>query len=162
MWFPLSGGIDYTGPTPSVITFSPGQTVGDENCIVVSVLDDSFIENKETFNLTLSVSSADVNSVAFSGQGISTFTITQDPNDSTFKAYQLLLHTMNIRIRKIIGSYWFLFAQQRQLSGYSIQHSLRWRDKTSVCVWCFQAKFRYPFQLLWSLLVAALMVNYLI
>ncbi len=54
---------------------------------MVSVLDDSFIENKETFDLNLYASSADVNFVNFSGQGVSTFTITQDPNDSMSDEY---------------------------------------------------------------------------
>lgn len=77
-----TGGIDYTGPSPSMITFGPGQSVGDEHCTVVSVVDDNLIEDEETFNLILSVSPADVDLVDFIGRGTSSFNIIQDPNDS--------------------------------------------------------------------------------
>ena len=86
MSFSFIDGIDYIGPSPSVVTFRPGQTIGDQRCSVVSVLDDGFIEDEEMFNLSLSVSTADVDFVKFNGLDISTFTIIQDPNDSKLEA----------------------------------------------------------------------------
>lgn len=79
----LVGGVDYTGPTPLMLTFISGQTVDAQRCTVISVLDDTLIEDDETFSISLIASPADGNSVRFTtGENVTTVTIVQDPNDS--------------------------------------------------------------------------------
>lgn len=72
-----------------MLTFRPGQTVGDQLCTVVSVLDDNIIEDEETFFLTLSVAPEDMNFVKFSGGNLSIVSIIQDPNDSMSVIFKL-------------------------------------------------------------------------
>ena len=64
------------------MTFGAGLRTGDQHCIVVSVVDDDFIEDEEAFDIILTVPPADVGSVIFNGTDVTTFTIIQDPNDS--------------------------------------------------------------------------------
>lgn len=89
----VTGGIDFSGPSPSLLTFRPGQTVGDQLCTVVSILDDAFIEEEEIFYISLSVAPEDMNLVKFHGGSLSTVTIIQDPNDSTQKLCLLFIVT---------------------------------------------------------------------
>ena len=82
--------MDYTGPTPSEVTFRAGLSAGDQRCIVVTVIDDDFIEDEETFDIVLTVSPGDEPSVVFNGADVTTFTIIQDPNDSKLHAVLLM------------------------------------------------------------------------
>ena len=59
--------------------------------MVVSVVDDDFIEDEEAFDIILTVPPADVGSVIFNGTDVTTFTIIQDPNDS--KLYTVMFMT---------------------------------------------------------------------
>ena len=78
-----SGGLDYTGPSPSMLTFISGQTVSAQRCTDVSVLDDNLIEDDEIFILSLVASPDDESAVMFvAGENYTTITILQDPNDS--------------------------------------------------------------------------------
>ena len=82
---PHVAGLDYLGPTPATLTFISGQEVGAQRCTVLSAVDDALIEDDESLNISLSVSSAaDEDSVRYTeGEGSTTVTIIQDPNDST-------------------------------------------------------------------------------
>ena len=82
--------MDYTGPTPSEVTFRAGRSAGDQHCIVVTVIDDDFIEDEETFDMILTVSPGDEPSVVFNGADVTTFTIIQDPNDSKLHTVMLM------------------------------------------------------------------------
>ena len=81
--------MDYTGPAPSDVTFRAGLSTGDQHCVVVTVIDDDFIEDEETFDIVLTVPPGDEASVVFNGADVTTFTIIQDPNDSK-------LHTVRV------------------------------------------------------------------
>ena len=81
--------MDYSGPTPSEVTFRAGLSTGDRHCVVVTVIDDDFIEDEETFDIILTVPPGDEASVVFNGADATTFTIIQDPNDSK-------LHTVRV------------------------------------------------------------------
>ena len=39
--FRFTEGVDFTGPDPPVLTFTPGQSVGDIQCTNITVVDDS-------------------------------------------------------------------------------------------------------------------------
>ena len=93
---PHTGDIDYTGPTPLVLTFSAGFTVGDEQCIAVSVIDDDLIEDEETFDINLIASPTDAAAVIFNGTDVTTFSIVQDPNDSIYAILTLFLILSNL------------------------------------------------------------------
>ena len=86
----ISGGVDYAGPTPSEVTFRAGLSTGDQHCVVVTVIDDDFIEDEETFDIILNLPPGDEASVVFNGADVTTFTIIQDPNDSKFHTVQVM------------------------------------------------------------------------
>ena len=57
--------------------------VGAEQCTTVFALDDTLIEDDETFNISLATSSADASFATFTPEAsVATITIVQDPNDS--------------------------------------------------------------------------------
>ena len=79
------GGVDYTGPSPLVLTFTSGQMVGDQRCATVTAVDDDLIEDDETLNITLSSPLSVSGAVRFTaGDETETLTIVQDPNDSKY------------------------------------------------------------------------------
>lgn len=69
-----------------MLTFTPGQTVGTQQCTTVFALEDTLIEGDETFTISLAVSSADASSVRFTPETrVATVTIVQDSNDSKYE-----------------------------------------------------------------------------
>ena len=57
--------------------------VGAQQCTTVFAIDDTRIEDDETFNISLATSSADASFVTFTPEAsIATISIVQDPNDS--------------------------------------------------------------------------------
>ena len=57
--------------------------VGAQRCTTVFAIDDTRIEDDETFNISLNTSSADASFVKFTPEAsVATITIVQDPNDS--------------------------------------------------------------------------------
>lgn len=65
------------------LSFSIGQTVGAQQCTIVFALEDTLIEDDESFNISLATSSSDASVVAFTPEAsVATVTIVQDPNDS--------------------------------------------------------------------------------
>jgi hypothetical protein len=65
------------------LNFPRGQTVGAQQCTRVVTIDDTLIEDDETFNVSLAASSADASFVTFTPEAsVATITIVQDPNDS--------------------------------------------------------------------------------
>jgi hypothetical protein len=65
------------------LNFSRGQIVGAQQCTTVLAIDDTLIEDDETFNVSLAASSADASFVTFTPEAsVATITIVQDPNDS--------------------------------------------------------------------------------
>ena len=57
--------------------------VGTQQCTTVFALDDTLIEDDETFDISLSTSSADASFATFTPEAsVATVTILQDPNDS--------------------------------------------------------------------------------
>jgi hypothetical protein len=74
---------DYAGPFPVSLSFSTGQTIGAQQCTTILAIDDTLIEDDETFNISLTTSSADDSFVTFTPEAsVATITIVQDPNDS--------------------------------------------------------------------------------
>ena len=56
MTFDLSfflAGVDFIGPYPSVLIFTPGQTVGDIQCAEFSIPDDSYPQGERSFNVSI-------------------------------------------------------------------------------------------------------------
>ena len=81
--YELADSVDYVGPIPMSLNFSRGLMVGDQQCTTVFAIDDTRIEDDETFNISLTTSSADANFVTFTPESsVATITIVQDPNDS--------------------------------------------------------------------------------
>jgi hypothetical protein len=79
----LADSRDFEGPFPISLTFSRGLMVGTQQCTSVFTLDDTLIEDDETFNISLATSSADASFVTFTPEAsTATITIVQDPNDS--------------------------------------------------------------------------------
>ena len=57
--------------------------VGVQQCATVFAIDDTRIEDEETFNISLTTSSADASFVTFTPEAsVAIITIVQDPNDS--------------------------------------------------------------------------------
>ena len=76
---------DYFGPFPIALNFSRGQTVGAQQCTTMFAIDDTLIEDDETFNISLTTSAS---FVTFTPEAsVATITILQDPNDS--KSYNI-------------------------------------------------------------------------
>ena len=74
---------DYFDPFPIALNFSRGQTVGAQQCTTMFAIDDTLIEDDETFNISLTTSSADASFITFTPEAsVATITIVQDPNDS--------------------------------------------------------------------------------
>ena len=81
--YELADSVDYIGPIPMSLNFSRGLMVGAQRCTTVFAIDDTRIEDEETFNISLTTSSADASFVTFTPEtSIATITILQDPNDS--------------------------------------------------------------------------------
>ena len=70
-----------------VLTFTSGQTVGARHCAEIFAIDDHFIEDIETFSISLTaLSSLDESIVRFTAErNAATVSIVQDPNDSVYK-----------------------------------------------------------------------------
>ena len=82
----LVDGIDYVGPRPTMLTFTSGQSAGAQLCAQLFAIDDSLIEDSETFNVSLAASPSEETIVRFTiGENVATVTIVQDPNDSVYK-----------------------------------------------------------------------------
>ena len=83
MTLSLTDSRDYFGPFPITLNFSREQTVGAQQCTTVFAINDTLIEDDETFNISLTTSTADASFVTFTPEAsIATITIVQDPNDS--------------------------------------------------------------------------------
>ena len=68
-----------------MLIFTLGQTLGAQRCTMFFAVDDSFIEDVETLNISLAASPSDENIVRFTAEnGVATVTIVQDPNDSMY------------------------------------------------------------------------------
>ena len=94
--------MDYTGPAPSEVTFRAGLSTGDQHCVVVTVIDDDFIEDEETFDIVLTVPPGDEASVVFNRADATTLTIIQDPNDSKFHTVRVMAsHTCTYLVSKL-------------------------------------------------------------
>ena len=77
--------MDYAGPHPMMLTFTSGEAVGAQRCADIFAIDDSLIEDVETFNISLAASLPDEDAVRFTIAGnVTTVTIVQDPNDSVY------------------------------------------------------------------------------
>lgn len=46
-------GIDFIGPEPSVLTFTSGQSIGDNQCATVTIVDDSVLRGQRYFRIRL-------------------------------------------------------------------------------------------------------------
>lgn len=55
----VSVGVDYM-LSPTDLTFPAGSQQGSQQCVTVAITDDVSVENKETFNLQLSTTDANV------------------------------------------------------------------------------------------------------
>ena len=77
-------GVDFIGPDPSVLTFTSGQSTGDVQCGVMTILDNSILEGQRSFSVELreirSESSVKINETMMSVD----IDIEEDPNDSKF------------------------------------------------------------------------------
>ena len=77
-------GVDFIGPDPSVLTFTPGQSTGDVQCADVTILDNSILEGQRSFSVELreirSENSVKINETMMSVD----IDIEEDPNDSKF------------------------------------------------------------------------------
>jgi hypothetical protein len=49
----FSAGVDFTGPDPPLLTFTPGQSVGDIQCANITVIEDSIPQPERTIVVTL-------------------------------------------------------------------------------------------------------------
>ena len=66
-----------------MLTFSSGQIAGALQCATVFALEDAFIEDVETFSVSLAASTSNGISIRFTpGANIATVSIVQDPDDS--------------------------------------------------------------------------------
>ena len=54
-------GADFVGPTPSVVTFTAGQSVRDVQCTNVTILDDSVVDGHKNFSIRLTSDIGGVN-----------------------------------------------------------------------------------------------------
>ena len=81
----FAGGIDYALPPLLTLVFTSGQTVGAQQCTVVSAFDDPLYEGDEIFSIALTTLPEDQGSVRFTeGENVTTVTILRDLNDSMF------------------------------------------------------------------------------
>jgi hypothetical protein len=46
-------GVDFIGPDPSMLTFTSGQSTGDIQCGVVTILNNSILEGEHRFSIEL-------------------------------------------------------------------------------------------------------------
>ena len=46
-------GVDFIGPEPSVLTFTSGQSTGDSQCAMVTIVDDSVLRGQRYFRIRL-------------------------------------------------------------------------------------------------------------
>ena len=68
-----------------MLTFSSGQTAGALECAMVFSINDRFIEDVETFSVSLSASTSNGISIRFTpGANVATVSIVQDPDDSKY------------------------------------------------------------------------------
>ena len=49
----FSAGVDFIGPDPPLLTFTPGQSVGDIQCANITVVDDSIPQPERSIVVTL-------------------------------------------------------------------------------------------------------------
>ena len=59
-------GVDLIGPTPSILIFVAGQTMGDMQCADITIPDDSIPQPQRTFNVSIG---EDVRTVSNGGEG---------------------------------------------------------------------------------------------
>ena len=59
-------GVDLIGPTPSILIFTAGQTMGDMQCADITIPDDSIPQPQRTFNVSIG---EDVRTVSNGGEG---------------------------------------------------------------------------------------------
>ena len=59
-------GVDLIGPTPSILIFNAGQTMGDMQCADITIPDDSIPQPQRTFNVSIG---EDVRTVSNGGEG---------------------------------------------------------------------------------------------
>ena len=64
---PFTEGVDFIGPEPSVVTFTPGQSAGDIQCANITIPDDSIPQGERKF--IISVSSGDGSDGSGGGDG---------------------------------------------------------------------------------------------
>ena len=65
------------------LTFTVGQTVGDEQCSQLLVLDDDFVESNETIEISITAAASSYNTTDLNPQSIVS-TILEDSKDSKF------------------------------------------------------------------------------
>ena len=81
--YELADSRDFVGPFPMSLIFSRGLMVGAQQCATMFAIDDTKIEDEETFNISLTTSSADSTFVTFTPEAnVAIITIVQDSNDS--------------------------------------------------------------------------------
>ena len=77
-------GVDFIGPDPSVLTFTSGQSTGDVQCGVITILDNFILDGERSFSVELgevrSETSVKINETMMSVN----IDIEEDPNDSKF------------------------------------------------------------------------------
>ena len=77
-------GVDFIGPDPSVLTFTPGQSTGDVQCANMTILNNSILEGERDFSVELgeigSETSVKINETMTSVD----IDIQNDPSDSKF------------------------------------------------------------------------------
>lgn len=63
----LTEGVDYIGPSPSILIFAAGQTVGDIQCAEITILDDSTPQGERSFNITVGNGGGTISDVGDAG-----------------------------------------------------------------------------------------------
>ena len=72
--------MDFDLPQNPILTFESGQSAGSTSCVTVSITDDSFVEDAETFNASLT--SVNNQPVMIGPMDLITVVILEDPADS--------------------------------------------------------------------------------
>lgn len=49
----VTEGVDFTGPDPSILTFTSGQSMGDIKCAKVNIVDDDFPQGERNFSISI-------------------------------------------------------------------------------------------------------------
>ena len=75
--------MDFDLPQNPILTFESGQTTGSTSCVTVSITDDSFVEDAETFNASLTP--VNDQPVVIAPMSTISVEIPEDPADSKIK-----------------------------------------------------------------------------